>query len=342
MLAGVDGSRLSNPDARLIRVLKTSKFRVLTALLLVVCISAASPALAQDYPQKPVSIIVPFAPGVGADVIVRILADRLTQRWKQQVLVVNRPGASGLVAAQTAAAAAPDGYTLYMPVSSNFAVRPENRAKWPVELPDDFATIGLISDQPMIIAVAPSLGVNTLPEFIEYAKRRPDEILFGATRLSVPHLTGAMLNHRAGIKMRFIPTTGAAKVMQDIMNGNLHAVTDSVPGIANALRNGTVKALAFTGDKRLESYPDLPLASETLPNFQVKGWFVLMAPKDTPAPIVSQIGDDLRDTLNESALRKRYEDIGTFARPASAQETLAYIKSEQELWAPIVRQIGAE
>lgn len=181
MLAGVDGSRLSNPDARLIRVLKTSKFRVLTALLLVVCISAASPALAQDYPQKPVSIIVPFAPGVGADVIVRILADRLTQRWKQQVLVVNRPGASGLVAAQTAAAAAPDGYTLYMPVSSNFAVRPENRAKWPVELPDDFATIGLISDQPMIIAVAPSLGVNTLPEFIEYAKRRPDEI-FSAPR----------------------------------------------------------------------------------------------------------------------------------------------------------------
>ena len=256
--------------------------------------------------------------------------------------MVNRPGASGLIAAQAAAAAAPDGYTLYMPVSSNFVVRPKDRAKWPVELPGDFATIGLISEQPMIIAATPSLGVNTLAEFIAYARQRPNEILYGATRLSVPHLTGALLNQRAGIAMRYIPTTGAAKVMQDIMNGNLHAVIDSVPGIANALRNGTVKALAFTGDKRLESYPDLPLASETLPNFHVKGWFVLMAPKDTPSPIVSQIGDDLRDTLNEPALRKRYEDIGTFARPASVQETLAYIKSEQELWAPIVRQIGAE
>jgi tripartite-type tricarboxylate transporter receptor subunit TctC len=247
-----------------------------------------------------------------------------------------------LIAAESAAAAVPDGYTLYMPVSSNFVVRPENRAPWPVKLPDDFATIGLISDQPMIIAVTPSLGVNTLPEFIQYAKSRPNEILYGATRLSVPHLTGAMLNHRAGIKMRYIPTMGAAKVMQDIMNGNLQVVTDSVPGIANALHNGAVKALAFTGDKRLQSYPDLPLASETLPDFHVKGWFVLMAPKETPSPIVSQIGDDLREALNEPALRKRYESIGTFAHPSSVQETLAYIKSEQELWAPIVRQIGAE
>ena len=312
---------------------------LICAQLVAVCIGVASSEAAERFPERPVSIIVPFAPGVGADVIIRILADRLTQRWQQQVLVVNKPGASGLIAAQAAAAAMPDGYTLYMPVSSNFVVRPKNRAKWPVELPQDFATIGLISDQPMIIAAAPSLGVNTLPEFIAYAKQHPNEVLYGATRLSVPHLTGALLNQRAEIKMRYIPTTGAAKVMQDILNGNLQVVTDSVPGIANALRNGAVKALAFTGDKRVASFPDLPLASETLPNFHVKGWFALMAPKATPPAIVSQISDDLRSTLSDPELRKRYEQIGTVPLPSTRAETLAYIKTEQEMWAPIVEEI---
>jgi len=315
---------------------------LICAQLLAVCLGVASPASAQSFPDKPVSIIVPFAPGVGADVIIRILADRLTERWKHQVLVVNRPGASGLIAAQAAAAAAPDGYTLYMPVSSNFVVRPKDRAKWPVELPGDFATIGLISEQPMIIAATPSLGVNTLAEFIAYARQRPNEILYGATRLSVPHLTGALLNQRAGIAMRYIPTTGAAKVMQDIMNGNLQVVTDSVPGIRNAMNGGLVKGLAFTGSKRVASFPDLPLASETIPGFRVRGWFALMAPKATPPAIVSQISDDLRSTLSEPALRQRYEQIGTFALPASVEETLNYIKAEQELWAPIVEQIGTD
>ncbi len=258
------------------------------------------------------------------------------------MVIVNRPGGSGSIAAQAAASANPDGYTLYMAVSSGFVVIPETSSKWPVDLATDFVTIGLISDQPMIIAVTPSLGVNTLSEFIDLARRRPGEILYGASRLSVPHLTGELLNARAGIKLRYIPTLGAAKVMQDIMNGNLQAVTDSVPGIRGALRNGTVKALAFTGEKRLQSFPDLPLASETLPDFHVRGWFALMAPANTPELIVSQIRDDLRWTLEDPGLRKRYEEIGTFPHPASIEETHAFIKAEQDMWRPIVRQIGAQ
>lgn len=271
----------------------------------------------------------------------RILADRLSQRWRQQVVIVNKPGASGAIAAQAAALAAPDGYTLNMAVSSNFVVAPETGTKWAVDLATDFVTIGLISDQPMIIAVSPSLGVNSLPEFIAHAKSKPNEILYGGTRMSVPHLTGELLNQRAGIKMRFIPTTGgAAKVIQDIMNGNLQAVTDSVPGIRNAIRSGAVKALAFTGNKRLESFPDLPLASETLPGFYVRGWFALLAPVKTPPEIVSQIRADLRETLEDDGLRKRYEAIGTFPLPSTLQEAQAFIKQEQDLWRPIVRQLG--
>jgi tripartite-type tricarboxylate transporter receptor subunit TctC len=321
---------------------KAGVFGRLCALALAIVVSVSAAASAQDYPQRPISLIVPVAPGTGADVIARVLTERLSERWGQQVVVVNRPGASGAIAAQAAAHATPDGYTLYMAVSSAFVVIPETKNKWPVDLATDFTMIGWISDQPMIIAAAPSLGVNTLPEFIDLVKRRPEEVLFGAARLSVPHLTGALLNERAGIKMRYIPTTGAAKVMQDILNGNLHAVTDSVPGIRGAIQNGTVKALAFTGEKRLASYPDLPLASETLPNFYVRGWFVLMAPAKTPERIVERIRADLRATLENPALRARYEQMGTFPRTASVAEIWALVKAEQELWRPIVREIGTD
>ena len=165
-------------------------------------------ASAQEYPQRPVTLIIPVAADTGADVIARVLAERLSERWGQQVVIINRPGAAGAIAAQAAASAAPDGYTLYMAVSSAFIVIPETKVKWPVDLATDFVPIGWISDQPMIIAVAPSLGVTTLSEFIDLAKRKPDDILYGAARLSVPHLTGALLNDRAGIKMRVQSDSG--------------------------------------------------------------------------------------------------------------------------------------
>jgi tripartite-type tricarboxylate transporter receptor subunit TctC len=307
---------------------------------LVFAAGLATSALA--YPDKPVSIIVPVGPGSGPDVIARILADRLTQQWKQQVLIVNRPGGSGIIGAQAAATALPDGYTLYMPLSSAFAVLPESKTKWPVDLATDFATIGLIGDQPMAFAVTPKLGVKTLSEFIDLAKRKPNEILYGASRLSVPHMTGEYLNHRAGIKLGYVPTTGAAKVVQDIMTGNLHVVVDSIPGLAGALQTGEVKALALASDKRLDSYPDVPLVNDTLPNFIAKGWFVLMAPAKTPEPIVRQLGGDLRTALNDPELRKRFEVVGTFPRPSSIEQTNAFIKAEQDQWRPIVRQIGTD
>jgi tripartite-type tricarboxylate transporter receptor subunit TctC len=321
---------------------KTTNFGWVFGLLLAVGLCASAPARAQVYPERPVSIIVPVAPGAAPDVIARILADRLGQRWKQQVLVVNRPGGSGVIGSQAAASAAADGYTLYMPLSSAFTIVPESKTKWPVDLMVDFATIGLICDQPMTFAVTPKLAVDTLAEVIALAKRRPNEILYGASRLSVPHMTGEFLNMRAGIKLGFVPTTGAAKVVQDIMSGNLHVVIDSIPGVAGALQAGAVKALAVAGDKRLGNYPDVPLVSDTLPDFRATGWYVLMAPAKVPEPIVRKLGDDLRATLEEPELRSRFEVVGTFARPSSIAQTMAFIKAEQDQWRPIVRQIGAD
>jgi tripartite-type tricarboxylate transporter receptor subunit TctC len=309
--------------------------------LLLAAAAAGTPALA-TYPEKTVSVIVPVAPGASPDVIARILADQLAKQWKQQVLVINRPGGSGVIGAQAAIAAPADGYTLYMPLSSAFAVLPESKTKLPVDLATDFATIGLIGDQPMTFAVSPKLGASTLPEFIALVKSRPSEILYGASRLSVPHMTGEFLNVRAGIKMGYVPTTGAAKVIQDIMSGNLHVVVDSISGMAGALQTGAVKALAVASDRRLDSHPDIPLVSDTLPDFRAKGWFVLLAPAKTPESVVRQLGEDLRTALRDPELRKRFEIVGTFAKPSSVEDTLAFIKAEQDQWRPIVRQIGTD
>ena len=286
--------------------------------------------------------MVSVAPGAGPDVIARVLADRLTHLWKQQVIVLNRPGGGGIIAAQAAAAANPDGYTLYMPVSSAFTVMPESKAKLPVDLATDFAMIGLVGDQPMAIAVVPSLGVSSLKEFIALAKQRPNEILYGATRLSIPHMTAELLQLRAGIKLGYVPTVGAAKVIQDIMSGNLSVVVDSIPGMAGALESGAVKALAIASDRKLDSYPGVPLVSETLDSVDAKGWFVLMAPAKTPDPVLTQLRADLQTVLHDAELKRKFEAIGTFPRPLSLAQTLDYIRAEQDLWRPIVRQIGVE
>ena len=315
------------------------ELRLLCALFLMAW--ATGPTLA-NYPERPVTIVVPVGPGAAPDVIARILADRLTQQWKQQVLIVNKPGGSGIIGAQAAIQAAPDGYTLYMPLSSAFVVLPETRTQLPVDLHTDFTTIGLIADQPMVFAATPKLGAKTLPELIALAKRKPGEILYGASRLSVPHMTGAYFETRAGIQLGYVPTTGAAKVVQDIMNGNLQVYVDSLPGVVGALQSGEIEALAVASDTRLKNYPDLPLVSETLPGFQAKGWFVLVAPANTPQDVVKTLGEALRTALRDDDLRKRFEVIGTFPTPFTVDETNAFIKREQDKWRPIVHQIGTE
>jgi tripartite-type tricarboxylate transporter receptor subunit TctC len=319
---------------------KQASIVLLAALLGAALLPAATRA--QTYPDRPVSILVPVAAGVGADIIVRALADKLSQRWNQQVVVVNRPGGRGMIAAQAVASAEPDGHTLYVGLSSAFVVWPDSKTKPPVDLMADLLTIGMISEQPMVIAASANLGVRTLKDFIAHAKGRPDELLYGATFLSVPHLTGELLNRRAGIKMRHIPTTGAARARQDVLAGVLHAVMDSVPGIAGALREGTVAGLAFTSDRRLKSFPELPLAAETLPDFNVKGWFVMMAPLNTPKAVVARIGEDLQAVLRNPELQSRYERGGTFALPTTAAEAVRYIKAERDLWRPVVREIGVK
>ena len=232
-------------------------------LAVLATLAAAFPALTADYPTKPVQIINQSAAGSGPDVIGRILAEQLTQRLGQQVLIIDHPGAGGLVAAQAAAAAQADGYMLYMPASSALMVLPQTHPHLPFDFHRDFVPIGMIATQPLLITAAPALGVSTLPELIALAKKEPGKILYaGNTPGTIPALTGEMLKQRAGIDITFVSYPGVTAALTDLGGGRISVVIESMSALAGAIQGGTVKLLAVASDKRLPQFPDVPTVAK--------------------------------------------------------------------------------
>ena len=205
----------------------------------------------------------------------------------------------------------------------------------------DFVRIGFIGEQPMVFAVAPALGINSLPELIARAKAKPGEILYAANlRGSLPHLSVELLRRRTGIDLTFVPYPGAAGGLQDIMGGRISMIAESLPPLAGAIQSGVIKPLAIASEKRLPNFPDLPTVAESSPRFAAMGWFVLLAPAGMPDAIVRKVNRDLAKVLEQPDFQKRFQDLGTFVRPLSPMETTEFIRSEQQLWRPLVRQLG--
>src|SRR5437763_13126125 len=230
-------------------------------------------AHAEDYPTRPVKIISDSAPGSAVDVMLRLVSDRLSHIWGQQILSVNQPGAGGAISARVSAEAAPDGYTLYMPALSVFLPAPGKAGNTAFELPRDFAPIGSLTEQPMFIAAAPSLGVATLPELIALAKQRPGEISYAVTGIGRrTHLTGELLQLRTGIKLLLVPYSGGSQAVADVISGRVPVIIEGYTGLAGAFASGSLKALAVAATERLPSVPDLPTVAETLPGFVASGW----------------------------------------------------------------------
>jgi tripartite-type tricarboxylate transporter receptor subunit TctC len=304
---------------------------------------ASALAKAEHYPARPVMIITPSGAGTGPDVVARIVADRLSKSWGQQVLIINRPGAGGLIAAQAAASAAPDGYTLYMPISSTYIVLPELQAKLPLDLERDIVPLGLIGEQPMIIAVHPSLGVTSLPELVALARQSPGKILFGTGRGNLPHMTGEMLAQRAKLDLTFVPYPSAARALQDALTGTLPLMIESPSALAGPLQGGLLRGLAVASSQRLTDFPKLPTVAETMPElgaFEARGWFVLTARTGTPEAIVSKIRKDLQTELDRPEVRSKLQSLGTYTRSISTTDIPAFIRNEQALWRSIVRQVA--
>jgi tripartite-type tricarboxylate transporter receptor subunit TctC len=308
----------------------------------IVCISVlTSPLNAEPYPSRYVSIIIQTAAGSGPDVIARIIADRLSQIWGHQVTIINRNGAAGLIAAQAAAAAQPDGYTLYMPTSTALVILPETQSNLSVDFERDFVPIGLISQSPMIVAVSPALGVDTLEQFIALARKRPGEILYAANnRGSFPHLAGEFFRSQTDIQLTFVPYPGAAAGLNDVMGGRIPMIIEGPSALSGALLAGSIKALAVTSTARLPNFPDVPTVAETIPGFSVVAWFALMARAGTPESILRKVSQDLQSVLEQPAIKEKFEALGVYPRPTSPAEAAEFIRSERQLWRPVIKDVG--
>jgi tripartite-type tricarboxylate transporter receptor subunit TctC len=304
---------------------------------------AASPsAQAQDYPGKPVTFITPAAAGNSPDVVTRVVADRLTQIWKQQVVVLNRPGAGGLIAAQAAAGVEKDGYSLYVAQASTFTVLPiEQEGKMPVNLSTAFAPIGMVGEQPIALSVNKDVPAGNIAELIALANKTPNGMLFGATnRGGQSHLTGELFRERAKANISFVHAAGASVSLNDVIAGRIPIMFEGLAGLAPGIQGGGVRLLGVAARERLPNLPNLPAINETVPGVVSSGWIVLMAPAGTPEPVIAKVNADLRKVIAVPEVVERFQTLGTYTRDLSPAQTAEFIASEERLWWPIVRQVN--
>lgn len=305
---------------------------------------ASLPSQAQDYPSKPVTFITPAAAGNSPDVVTRIVADKLSLLWKQQIVILNRPGAGGLIAAQAAAASSveKDGYTLYMTQASTYTVLPiMQEGKMTVNLQTAFTPIGMVGEQPIAVAVNKDVPANSVAELIALANKTKDGMLFGATnRGGQSHLTGELFRDRAKANISFVHAAGATASLNDVIAGRIPIIFEGLAGMAPAIQGGGVKLLGVASTKRLPNLPNLPTIGETVPGVVSSGWIVLMAPAGVPDAIIQKVNADLRKVVVLPEVQDRLQTLGTYTRDLTPAQTAEFMRNEEKLWWPIVREVN--
>jgi len=296
-------------------------------------------AHAQTYPAKPVRIIVPFPPGGATDLVTRILAQKLTEAWGQQVLADNRAGASGNIGAELAAKAPPDGYTLFMTSGSIVTANQYmfKKLNWNPER--DLVAITNVASGPQIIALHPSFPAKSVKELIAVAKAKPGSITFGSAGVGTQtHLAAEVFIHTAGIDVVHVPYKGEGPAMVDLLAGQIIFVTPNLSAAIAFVQQGRLRALGVTSGKRSPQLPNVPTIAETLPGFENLGWFGLMAPTGTPAAVIEKVYRDTAKALEGADLRKRFEDIGMGPVGNPPAEFTKAIREESVRWAKIIRE----
>jgi tripartite-type tricarboxylate transporter receptor subunit TctC len=299
-------------------------------------------ANAQDaYPSKPIRLILPFPPGGGTDILGRLVAERLGARLGQPVVTDNRGGAGGNLGAEAAAHSAPDGYTLLLAAPS-LAISPSLYKKLPYDPVRDLAPISLVATVPNVMITHPSVPAKTLREFIALAKTRPGELNFGSGGSGTSnHLGGELLNIVAGVKLVHIPYKGVNLAMNDVMAGNVQLVVIGIPAAAPQIKGGKLRALAVIAPQRSPALPDVPtVAEEGLADFDVTTWYGLLAPAETPRPIIARLNSELVQSMQAPDLKERLAGMGTEPLTSTPEEFGAYLNREIAKWGDVVRKAG--
>ncbi len=305
---------------------------------------AAAQSGAQSFPAKTVRIVVPQAPGGASDALARVIAQRLTERWKQQVIVENRPGAGGNIGTDSVAKAPADGYTLLLGYVGTHAINVSLYTSLGWDPVKDFTPVATLATVPFALVVNPQLPVSTVADFINLAKAKPRELTFAsAGNGSVNHLLGEMFNMAAGVNLVHVPYKGAAPALTDLIGGQVQATFTSLPSVAQHMRSGAVRALAVTSARRSESFPQLPTLVESgIPGFDVNPWFGLLAPAGTPRDIVERIHGDVNALLAAKEVKERFAASGADAYVTSVDQFATLLRADIQKWAAAVKASGAK
>ena len=305
----------------------------------------ALPARAQAaWPAKPIKLVVPYAPGGSTDVIGRVIAEYLGQRLGQNIVVENRPGKGATIGSSQVARATPDGYTLVATGSGPAAINKALYKDLGYETEKDFEPISLVAVFPIVIVASSKLPVKTLNELVAYALERPNQLNYGSVGIgSSQHLGGVYFEQITGAKLTHVPYRNIAQYTPDLMAGTVPLGFQWLPNVLAALQSGGAKAIAVANDKRMAALPDVPTTAESgVQNYINSGWFVLLAPKGTPKPIVTKLNEEFTAALKDPALREKFTEQGAEPVVMSPEELAKFMSAEAVKWRDIITKAGIQ
>jgi tripartite-type tricarboxylate transporter receptor subunit TctC len=311
--------------------------RRLLGIAFLVSVAGALPAQAQDYPNRPVKIIVPFPAGGSADVVPRVVGEWLSRKWGQPVVIENRPGAAGNIGSEIVYKAEPDGYTLLSAPPPPLVINQNLYPKLNFD-PSQFIPIVVMARIPNSLVVTPKFAPKTVAEVIAYAKANPGKINSAIQgNGTTSHLTSEMFQMMAGVKFQHVPYTGSAPALNDLIGGNVEIMFDNL-GVSLALVQGDkLRLLAVASPKRMASLPDVPTIAETLPRFESEAFFTILAPPKTPKSIVNKINADVNEALRQAELAPRFASLSAEIVGGTPEETAAYLRKEIERWKEVMK-----
>lgn len=306
-------------------------------------LAAATGAMAQNYPNRPIRMVVPFPPGGAVDVIGRVVAPALSERLGQQLVVDNRGGANAIIGTDIAAKAAPDGYTLLI-VPAGHAITPNVSRKLPYDTLKDLAAVGLVGNGAYVLVIHPALPVKSVSDFVAYAKARPGKLNYAATgHGNATHLAGELFKVLTGVDMVYILYKGGGPALTDVISGQVSAFFAGVASSAAHIKSGRVRALGVTTVRRAAALPDIPTIAETgVPGYEVDGWYGILAPARTPQAIIQRLNADINAVVATQDAKDRLLAVGLQARGTTPAEFHQMIVSDIGRWANVVKKAKLE
>ena len=315
--------------------------KVSQAILGLGLMATAALAQAQDWPSKPVRLIVAITPGGGPDIVARMVAEKLSSMWGQQVFVENRSGAGGIPAMVALTRSPADGYTFGLIQTAVIALTPHLFKDPQFNVETDVITVSNVVTSPLLIAVTPSLGVSNLTELIKLAKSKPGQLAFAVPLAnSLPQLAGDQISKIVGMKLLTVPYNGSGASITGTIAGDSQITIDATAPLVPHLKSGRLKAIAITSAERLPGFEEIPTVSETIPKFEAVGWFALIAPAHTPEAIVTKVNRDLNAVIQMPDIVARLLPLALYPAPGSPLAAATFVRAERERWAKVLADMG--